>query len=134
MEHFWNGVSFANNRVKTSNTGTGDRSSITNTNDKSWTIVVKVTPRMNSGNILGLSSSLRVYAGKECTIPTAGGYLYPGIHNSHLQWSHPFNVDQEYEFVYIYRSNNVNSIYIDGTLINTRTVEVNTGNRGIIYF
>ena len=135
-----NGVSFANNRVKTSNTGTGDRSGVRIgslpilANDKSWTIVVKVTPRMNSGNILGLSSESNHAGWNAPVIPTAGGYLYPGIHNSHLQWSHPFNVDQEYEFVYSFnRSNNVNKFYIDGTLINTRTVAVNTGNRGTSY-
>ena len=135
-----NGVSFANNRIKTSNTGTGDRSGVRIgslpilANDKSWTIVVKVTPRMNSGNILGLSSQSNHAGWNAPVIPTAGGYLYPGIHNSHLQWSHPFNVDQEYEFVYSFnRSNNVNKFYIDGTLINTRTVAVNTDNRSTSY-
>ena len=47
---------------------------------------------------------------------------------------HPFNVDQEYEFVYSFnRSNNVNKFYIDGTLINSRTVAVNTDNRSTSY-
>ena len=135
-----NGVSFANNRIKTSNTGTGDRSGVRIgslpilANNKSWTIVVKVTPRMNSGNILGLSSESNHAGWNAPVIPSAGGYIYPGVHNSHLQWSHPFNVDQEYEFVYSFnRTNNVNKFYIDGTLINTRTVAVNTGNNGTSY-
>jgi len=129
------GTSFANNKIITSNTGTSDRSGVRIgalpvLNDQlPWTIVVKVTPKMNSGNILGLSSNSSHGGWNAPIIPSAGGFLYPGLHNTHLQWSYPFNVDTEYEFVYSWNpTNKENKFYINGRLVNTRVANFGDNN------